>query len=538
MSGRPTADASQKAASAQGAASGQQTSQVAATAPQPSAAGEDEWADYVAKMRVAGGQQAQQQGYGILYPTGVFMQPGGFVGRGGPPAFLPYQGVFPGGLYMTGVGGQASMAGPFSAPDGVYVGDADEALAAIDRLRVGDDESAQQRPRKQKQRREDQPATGDKLQREPRPRKERVQKQQQLQPALVPAQEQQPRQPRPAKEPRQQKERQPQEQREQREPRQPRERKQPAEPRQPREAKPQQQQAAPAISGEAAVGDQKPKRREPKPRIPKGDAGTTVAPATGQAASAEGAEKKPRRERQRPTHEEQQPQRIVDEATAALPFRERFGELITSMPHLADLESDTFDAAPKYARVFVIKSFSGDDVHKCIKFGVWASTDSGNKRLNAAFEEAGSQGPVYLAFSVNGSGHFCGLAQMTSAVDFGKKLDVWAQDKWKGAFRVRWLFIKDIPNSAVRHITLPNNENKPVSNSRDTTEVLLPQAHQLLQIFEGFRTRTSMLDQLGFYDRRAKTVAEKRTQRDGDAAAAPAAAQPSEAAAPVAEEAR
>ena len=37
-----------------------------------------------------------------------------------------------------------------------------------------------------------------------------------------------------------------------------------------------------------------------------------------------------------------------------------------------------------------------------------------------------------------------------------------------GKFQVRWIYVKDVPNSQLRHIRLENNENKPVTNSRDT----------------------------------------------------------------------
>ena len=50
-------------------------------------------------------------------------------------------------------------------------------------------------------------------------------------------------------------------------------------------------------------------------------------------------------------------------------------------------------------------------------------------------------------------------------------LSVWAQDKWRGQFSVKWIYVKDVPNAALRHIRLENNENKPVTNSRDTQEV-------------------------------------------------------------------
>lgn len=42
-----------------------------------------------------------------------------------------------------------------------------------------------------------------------------------------------------------------------------------------------------------------------------------------------------------------------------------------------------------------------DDVYKSIRYGVWASTDTGNKRLDKAYQEFNTIGPVYLLFSVN-----------------------------------------------------------------------------------------------------------------------------------------
>ena len=62
---------------------------------------------------------------------------------------------------------------------------------------------------------------------------------------------------------------------------------------------------------------------------------------------------------------------------------------------------------------------------------------------------------------------------MTGQVDFEKNADYWQQDRWTGQFAVRWHIIKDIPNSKFRHILLENNDNKPVTHSRDSQEVLV-----------------------------------------------------------------
>lgn len=170
-----------------------------------------------------------------------------------------------------------------------------------------------------------------------------------------------------------------------------------------------------------------------------------------------------------------------------------------------------FDANPKFARFFIIKSYSEDDVHKSIKYSVWASTDTGNRRLDAAYRETCSKGPIYLFFSVNASGQFSGMAQMESAIDYTKKFGCWAQDKWSGTFAIKWLFIKDVPNNQFRHIVLTNNENKPVTNSRDTQEILLEPGREMLRIFHSYKNRTSILDDFGFYDKRQELM-EQRTQ--------------------------
>lgn len=71
---------------------------------------------------------------------------------------------------------------------------------------------------------------------------------------------------------------------------------------------------------------------------------------------------------------------------------------------------------------------------------------------------------------------------MVGPVDFDNSLEYWQQDKWSGCFPVKWHIVKDVPNSLLRHITLENNENKPVTNSRDIQEVyhLLSDIYDLL----------------------------------------------------------
>ncbi len=148
------------------------------------------------------------------------------------------------------------------------------------------------------------------------------------------------------------------------------------------------------------------------------------------------------------------------------------------------------------SRFFIIKSYSIDDIKKSIKYNVWCSTEEGNRKLDKAFSETqyDINSSVYLFFSVNGSGQFCGMAQMMSRIDYDKKSKIWSQNKWNGTFQVDWIYVKDVPNAKFRHIILKYNEYKPVTNSRDAQEVLFDEAFQVLSIMRKHVKRTSILD--------------------------------------------
>jgi hypothetical protein len=149
------------------------------------------------------------------------------------------------------------------------------------------------------------------------------------------------------------------------------------------------------------------------------------------------------------------------------------------------------------SRFFVIKSYSKEDVVHARNYGIWCSTVAGNMKLDEAFKQTREDKnmSVYLFFSINSSGQFCGMAEMISSVDYNSDSQIWSQNKWKGKFDIRWIYIKNIPNSALRHIILPNNENKPVTNSRDTQEIPFEQAIQVLNVFRTTQSNGSILDE-------------------------------------------
>ncbi|KAJ3029394.1 hypothetical protein HDV00_009613 [Rhizophlyctis rosea] len=193
---------------------------------------------------------------------------------------------------------------------------------------------------------------------------------------------------------------------------------------------------------------------------------------------------------------------------------------VREMMDARGLNPSVFDCRPVHARYFVIKSFTEDDVHKSLKYNIWSSTEIGNRRLNNAFLSSSlpssspsspSRYPIYLFFSVNASGHFCGVAEMTTKVDYDRSSSVWSDEgRWKGVFGVRWIFVKDVPNVVLRGLRVPANENKPVTNSRDTQELPADVGREMLTIFLNYRPRTCLFNDWCWYEEREVELGEGR----------------------------
>lgn len=136
---------------------------------------------------------------------------------------------------------------------------------------------------------------------------------------------------------------------------------------------------------------------------------------------------------------------------------------------------------------FVIKSFNETDIRRSLEYGIWTSTKRGNRRLDSAWSTSGGVVPIYLFFSVNGSGKFCSIARMVSGVDHGAQSDIWSEGQWTGCFRVQWLLVKDVPNKVLRHIILTNTqEQKPVTQSRDTQELAPEAIYEMLEVMNKY----------------------------------------------------
>lgn len=187
---------------------------------------------------------------------------------------------------------------------------------------------------------------------------------------------------------------------------------------------------------------------------------------------------------------------------------------------------------PTRGKYFIIKSFTEDDVHRAVKYKVWCSTYYGNRRLEAAWDNFQSEakgrsvkqaGEVILFFSVNASGHFCGVAKMEARPDPDmNKNDIWTKDehneggdnsKWRGGFKISWIYVKDIPNNEFAQLKVAKNGGKPFPHSRDTQEVDRSNGEAAMKIFHRYQHKTSLLDDFDHYNR----MEEKQRSKEKEA---------------------
>ncbi|QLG72075.1 hypothetical protein HG535_0C04290 [Zygotorulaspora mrakii] len=128
---------------------------------------------------------------------------------------------------------------------------------------------------------------------------------------------------------------------------------------------------------------------------------------------------------------------------------------------------------PVKSRYFVIKSFCLEHVTESCAHGIWSSTYYGNRRLSEAYRSRDPNAKVYLFFSVNGSGKFCGVAEMGSDLQDNLDTSIWTEhnDKYGKAFRVKWVIVRNIHNRLLKQHLIPSNDMKPVTHSRDTQEI-------------------------------------------------------------------
>lgn len=156
-------------------------------------------------------------------------------------------------------------------------------------------------------------------------------------------------------------------------------------------------------------------------------------------------------------------------------------------------------------KFFMLLSHCEDDIHKSLKYGIWTASIEGNRELNQKFIEGKGSEPVYLFFSVIGSGMFVGFAEMISSVNFNASFNGWYPDySSMGYFGVRWIFVKDIPFKSVFRVR--GHDGLSVAQYGDCEEIPKFAGFKLFRIFAETKKFKSVLEDFHYYDAKEETV--------------------------------
>ncbi|KAF4735730.1 YTH domain-containing protein 2, partial [Perkinsus olseni] len=182
-------------------------------------------------------------------------------------------------------------------------------------------------------------------------------------------------------------------------------------------------------------------------------------------------------------------------------------------PHL-------FDANPKAAKFFVCKSNCEENVYMALRFGLWSPSSQdflgklrdtlrGYPSPANSSETSPHYPPVYLFFSVSGSGMFLGMCQAIG-------IDDTASLRWpdgvvrRGVIFLRWIFVRDVSNDCLQHLLVPmahcpsTREPMPLPQCREGQEVPLQKGKEIMKIFRHAvrQDGVSLLDDVAYYDKK------------------------------------
>jgi hypothetical protein len=182
-----------------------------------------------------------------------------------------------------------------------------------------------------------------------------------------------------------------------------------------------------------------------------------------------------------------------------------------TFPHLKDINSTSFDMEQitPDAKFFFMRSSNDDDIHKAIKYERWSSTGPCNTKLSAAYNQYKETRPteepqIFFVFSVVNTKNLLGVAKVSSNYNIDDSFAYWLEgDKYKGSFKIKWLFVKDV---AFTKIDDPTQEGTALKALKDGSELDLDLGKRILESFTKQDSRPNIFDLFEYMDRREDVV--------------------------------
>eukprot|EP00850_Spirogloea_muscicola_P005407 SM000024S07869 [mRNA] locus=s24:956493:960574:- [translate_table: standard] len=187
----------------------------------------------------------------------------------------------------------------------------------------------------------------------------------------------------------------------------------------------------------------------------------------------------------------------------------------TQLPNLISISSPL---PPGPTRYFVVKSNNVENLELSAQRGLWATHRNNEGKLNDAFDMVLN---VLLAFSVNETRHFQGVARMQTRIGAIAQGPLWktatGMAQYGRNFAIKWLKMADLSFNKTQFLRNPYNDNMPVKVSRDCQEVEPSIGEQLVSLF--YSEPDSAL--MGLAVAAERTQIEERLRREGMSAGGP-----------------
>jgi hypothetical protein len=192
--------------------------------------------------------------------------------------------------------------------------------------------------------------------------------------------------------------------------------------------------------------------------------------------------------------------------------------IVEALPHLKDINESKFslEEITPDAKFFFMRSSNDDDIHKAIKYEKWSSTGPCNTKLSTAYTQYKESRPdeepqVFFIYSVVNTKNLLGVARVSSNYNIDDTFTYWLEgDKYKGSFKIKWLFVKDVPFGKVED---SNPDGFNLKSLKDGSELPLDVGKSILQAFMKQEARPNIFDIFEYMDRREDVV---RHMRDND----------------------
>lgn len=144
-----------------------------------------------------------------------------------------------------------------------------------------------------------------------------------------------------------------------------------------------------------------------------------------------------------------------------------------------------------------------EDFHKAVKYKVWSSKSSINKKINFLYKSSGKNS-ILMIFSCAGEGKINGLARVSSNVFFSANFGLWSSNfEWASFFEIEWLIVKDMPFKSLQLNAFTVSDSQvPIFSMRDGDTLETDEAVGLLKEYVNHKPLSSVVDHFEFYDMR------------------------------------